>query len=215
MPRIRLALSCLAALATILLVAPSRPAAACGNEVERVVDVTNQSVRKGEALLAAGKHQKAVKEILGSFPEALRADRRHARQNLFDRGQRVLALAVVRSHGAVKLSAALPGKTAAEQAHNLAWAVGTLRLHAARGDGSVLLVSELAEALAQRPAERHEAHTLLKELADGDVMPTARGWATLAALEKARGDASAAERAVARCKEIAPEPGICVVVDNA
>ena len=210
--------TCLALSALTLLAALTgapRPAHACGNEVERVVDVTNQSMRKAEALLADGKHQRAARAVLAAFPAALRADRSHIRRNLFERGQRILALAVVRSRGAIELGPGMPGKTAAEQAENLAWAAGMLRLHAARGDGGVLLASELAEALALRPAERHEAHTLLKELADGDVMPTARGWAVLAALERARGDANAADRAVARCKEIAREPGQCVVVDNA
>lgn len=211
--RTPLALSALTLLAA--LTGAPRPADACGNEVERVVDVTNQSVRRAESLLAGGKHQRAAKEILATFPEALRADRRHARQNLFDRGQRVLALAVVRSDGAIKLGRDLPGKTEAEREINLAWAAGTLRLHAARGDGSVLLASELAEALARRPAERHEAHALLRELADGDVMPTVTGWVVLAKLEKARGDAGAAARAIARCKELAREPGVCPGLDNA
>lgn len=205
----------LLALAILALAAAPRPADACGNEVERVVDVTNQSIRRAEALLADGAHQAAVKEVLRTFPKALRVDQHERRQSLFERGQRVLALAVVRSGGGVKLSADLPGKTVAQREAGLAWAAALLRLHHARGLGGVTTTAELAESLALRPAERREAHALLKDLADGDIVPTARAWAVLASLEKDRGDADAAARALARCKEIAADPTQCEVVPNA
>lgn len=211
MPRPTRALPLVAALLTVL-VAPSPPAAACMNGVERVVDTTNQRVRNAESLLAAGKYQRAVKEALEIFPQALRGDHSDARQGLYERAQRIVALAVVRSQGAVKLGPGLAGKTDAERDINLAWAAGMLRLHIARGDGSVVLSEQLAEALAQRPAERHEAHAILKELASGDIMATARGWAVLATLEKSRGDADAAALAVRRCKEVSAEATVCEVV---
>lgn len=213
MPRSPRLLAPLALAVLSFLTAPG-PAAACMNGVERRVDPTTQRIREAEALLADGKYKAAVREVLEAFPTALRADYRDHRLSLFDRGQRVIALAVVRSEGAVKLDAALPGKTAAEREAGLAWATMILRLHRARGNGGVLLTSELAEALALRPSERPAARLLLKELADGDIMPTARGWAILGVLERDHGDADAAARAVARCKEISPDAKQCDLVSN-
>lgn len=203
------------ALAALAVLAAPGAATACMNGVERRVDPTTRSIRAAEELLADGKHKAAVREVLEAFPTALRADDRGHRTSLFDRGQRVIALAVVRSGGGLKLDADLPGKTAADREAGLAWATMILRLHRARGNGGVLLTSELAEALALRPSERPAAHAILKELADGDIMPTARGWAILGGLEQARGDGDAAARAVARCKEISPAPNQCELVDDA
>lgn len=201
------------ALALAVLSAPlASDALACMNEVERVVDTTNQAIRAAEDLLARGHHQSAARVVLNTFPKVLVADHQTRRQELFDRGQRIVALSLVRSGGSVRLGA-LPGKTEADQNTAIAWAAGTLRLHIARGNGSVLLTSELAEALSLRPAERHEAHTLLAELADADVVPTARAWAVLATLEKQRGDTNAAARAVARCKDIAADDSTCETAD--
>jgi hypothetical protein len=197
-----------------VLAAPSRPADACGNGVERVVDLTNKSIRQAETLLAEGKHQDAANMVLSTFPQALRLDHRDRKQNLFERGQRVLAVAVVRSQGALKLGKALPGKSAAERETSLAWAAGALRLHQAQSLGGLALTAELAEALALRPAEVTEAHGILKKLADDDLMPTPRAWAILGALEKARGDAEAADKSIQRCKEIAPDAKQCEVVTN-
>lgn len=205
----------LAALAVLaVLAAPSRPADACGNGVERVVDLTNQSIRQAETLLAEGQFQKAANEVLETFPQALRVDHRDRKQNLFERGQRVLAVAVVRSQGALKLGKTLPGKTAAERETSLAWATAVLRLHQAQGLGGLALTAELAEGLALRPAETSDAHALLKKLADDDLMPTPRAWAILGSLEKARGDAAAADKAIQRCKDIAPDAKQCEVVPN-
>lgn len=196
----------------VVLLTASRPAHACGNEVERVVrvDPTAQSVRKAERLLASGSYRAAAREVLATFPAALQAEHRDARPGLFERGQRVLALATVRSGGALPLGRALAGRTAAQREAGLAWAAAILRVHHARA-GGVLITSELAEALAQLPAERAEARTLLAELGDGDLLPTARSWALLAALERGFGDEVAAGRATRRCKEIAPSGDTCAI----
>jgi hypothetical protein len=208
MPRPPRPLALAALLLLTVLAAPTSPAEACGNEVARVIDPVNESIRTAERHLARDNHRAAAKAVLKVFPAALRADHRAGRPQLFARGQRIVALALVRSRGALTLPG-LPGKTDAEREAGLAWAAATLRLHAARRDSDVLLTSELAEALALRPAERDEARTLLKDLADGDVMPTARAWAVLAALERSRGDKDAAERAVVRCQEIAEDKATC------
>lgn len=187
---------------------PSRPADACHNTVARVVDPDVQSIRRAESLLVKGEHQAAAREVLATFPKALQTAHRERKQALLHRGQRVLALAVVRSGGAVRLGADLPGKTASHRAAALAWAAGLLRLHHAR-TGDIAVRAELAEALAAVPLDRPEAHAILTDLAAGDLLPTARAWALLAALEQERGDAAAAARATRRCREIAPDGDTC------
>lgn len=189
-----------------------RPADACGNTVERVVrvDPEAKSVRRAERLLADRAHRAVAKEVLATFPQALRAEHRDRRQGLFERSQRALALAVVRSDGALNLGAALPGRTAAQRQAGLAWAAAILRVHHAKG-GGVLVTSELAEALARLPAERAAARELLAELGDGDLLPTARAWALLARLEREFGDEAAAGRATRRCREIVPDGDTCGV----
>lgn len=163
------------------------------------------------AILGASRLVPADQPLgLAMFPAALRADHRHERRALFERGPRVLALAAVRSGGALPLGAALPGRTAAQRQAGLAWAAAILRVHHARDEG-VLRTSELAEALAMLPAERAEARALLAGLGDGDLLPTARAWGLLAALEREFGDEVAAGRATRRCREIAPAGDTCGV----
>lgn len=188
-------------LALAVLLVPARPADACHNVVERVVDPVNQSVRKAEALLADGAHAKAIRELVATFPALLQADHRDDRPAVFRRAQRVAALAVVRSDGAVKLGPRMSGKTAEHRAAALAWAAAILRLHHARS-GDLVVRAELAEALARRPAERPEARAILRELGELDLLPTARAWALLADLERDAGDPTAAARAARRCREI-------------
>lgn len=192
-------------LGLLVVAASPRPASACENEVERRVDVANASVRKAEQLLAEGRHQAVARAVLATFPEALRAEHRSERPALFQRAQRVLALAVVRSGGAVDLGRGMTGRTDRQRAVGLAWAAALLRLRHARAEADVIAASDLAEALARLPAERAEARALLAGLAETDVLPTARAWALLAALEREAGDAAAADRAARRCREIAGE----------
>lgn len=193
-----------------LLIPPASPASACGNEVERVVDLTNQAIRAADDLLARGHWRSAAKVVANTFPRVLQAEHSTRRQELFHRGQQIVALAIVRSGGDLRLPG-LPGKTEADRDLAIAWAAGILRLHVARGhDRNVVLRSELAEALALRPAERHEARDILKQLAETDIIPTARAWLVLANLETQRGDSEAAARAILRCREISADDRDCV-----
>lgn len=199
------AILCLCALA---LAGAPRPASACENIVVREIDPVVKSIRRAEALLARGDLKAAAREVLATFPDALRTGPHERKQALLRRGQRIVALALVRSGGAVRLGHDLPGKTAEQRAAGLAWAAGLLRLHYAR-TGDVAVRAELAEALAAVPTERAEALAILRELGDGDLLPTARAWALLAALERDRGDATAAARADRRCREIDPAGDDC------
>lgn len=206
MSRLALALS----LIVSVLIAPE-VAEACGNSVERVVDTRNEMVRDAEGLLARGKYKAAVEVIRDSFRDHVLQLDRH--EHLQVRAQRVLAVAVVRSKGEVALGKGLGGKTDAQRRAAIAWATLMLRLQQAEG-ASPALTAELAEALALQGSSRGEAHRLLKELGDGDLMPGAEGWALLGQLSKERGDAEGSKRAVDRCAQIA-SPGVqCEVAET-
>lgn len=196
-------------LLALVLVAAQVPAdaRACANSVmHRTEEVVDLDVASHE--LDAGRHQAAVDAVLEVFP---RAHRKTADGELMARGQRMLAVAVVRSGGAVRLDARLRGRTARQQSAAVEWATGTLRaFHAARGDDGTITV-ELAEALALGPATRGEALALLRGLGRDDLLPSARAWGLLAALERVGGDGEAAARAQGRCAAIAGDGAACVV----
>lgn len=201
------------ALACAVLGAPA-VAGACGNSVHRVVDRTNEEVRKAELLLAKGDHGKAIKTIRDQFGDrAIALHDGSAGQWLHHRAQRVMALAVVRSKGAISIGKELGGKTDAQRRDAIAWAVLTLRLHLGNDSDPVKTV-DLAQALALQATGRAEAHRLLRQVADGDLMPSAEGWALLAELGKERGDVEGSKQAVERCKQIASDKVKCDVTEN-
>jgi hypothetical protein len=212
MPRLALALSI--ALAGLVVSLP-RPADACGNTVQRVVDRTQEYVQRAELLLAKGQHKKAISTIREAFGDrAIAAQYDRFNPHLHRRAQRILALAVVRSGGAVNIGKNLGGAAQARKDAAIAWAVLTLRLQL--GDQpSPGQTAELAEALSRQASGRAEAYTLLKGLADGDLMPGAEGWALLAELSRERGDIEGSKRAVERCEQIGAPSVQCDRVDQA
>jgi tetratricopeptide (TPR) repeat protein len=198
----------LAALVVCLLPAP--PAAACINGVERVTLDDNEQIHEAEESLEQGDFPQAVAAVLEAFPRALRATPAADADRLLERGQRVLALAVIRSDAAVRLGARMRGKTERQRARARAWAVDTLRrLHALRPD-SVAIAAELAEALA--PGAPDEALALLRPLAGSDLLPSAHAWAVLGRLEQRQGRLAEATRAGERCRAITGPRPLCRVV---
>lgn len=206
MSRVALALSL--ALCTAALTTPGR-ADACGNSVRKVVDRTQESVQKAELFVAKRQYKKAVdalREVYGDELLVLSVRGTPYFGVLRDRAQRILALAVARSGGGIPIGMDLGGPTRSRKDAAVAWAVHTLRLHAA-GDPLPARKAELAEALALQASGRPEAYTLLKELEDGDLMPGAEAWALFAELSKERGDLEGMKRAVQRCRQIRA-PGV-------
>lgn len=208
MSRIALAL----ALACSALALPDI-ADACGNSIRPVVDRTNEIVRKAELLLAQGQHGKAAMTLKQEFGADLLTTAPASRRLLHERAQRVLALALVRSGGDFEYVKDFGGKTESHRRQALAWSALMLRLQRTE-QSEPTLSAELAEALALQPSGRPEAFALLQELAEGDLMPSARGWSLLAGLRRERGDAEGSEAAVERCKQIATDEATCELVEN-
>ncbi|MFZ6178379.1 hypothetical protein [Nannocystis pusilla] len=212
MSRLALALSLAV---TAAVVGPPDRADACGNTVRRLVDSGQEYVQKAELLLAKGQHRKAVSTIREAFGDkALAADMKGPGAHLHGRAQRILALAVARSGGDITIGMDLGGAPQSRKDAAIAWAVLALRLQA--GDQpSPAQTAELAEALARQTSGRAEAHDLLKGLGDGDLMPTAHGWALLAELSKERGDVETSKRAVERCVKMHARGVKCDVTEQA
>lgn len=209
----RVALAVSLAVCTAALTLPGR-ADACGNTIRKVVDRTQEYVQKAELLVAKRQYKRAVSTLREAYGDKLlTAWGSGSNRGLHERAQRILALAVARSGGDLAIGMNLGGAAQSRKDAAIAWAVLTLRLHA--GDNPVPLRSaELAEALALQASGRQEAYTLLKELADGDLMPGAEGWALLAELSKQRGDLEGSKQAADRCRQIRA-PGVkCDVVDK-
>lgn len=211
MSRLALALSLAVTGAVVSL---PNVADACGNSVRRVVDRTQEYVQKAEQLLAKGNYKKAVSTVREAFGDKAIAAYHDGSTHLHGRAQRILALAVARSGGAVVIGMDLGGGAQSRKDAAIAWAVLTLRLQA--GEQPLPSQSaELAEALAQQASGRAEAYGLLKGLSDGDLMPSAHGWALLAELSKQRGDVEGSKQAAERCRKIAAPGVTCDVAEQA
>jgi predicted Zn-dependent protease len=180
----------------------ARPARACINGVVEKTDNRVPLVTAAERDLARGAPRAALKRLEG--------------------GPHVAC-----SHpGIPKACALVDGKRwdpALRRRWALATAVATLRIDpdaAERVAQHLLYLQELyvespyiqarlAEALAHVTGSEPRALALLADLEQRDVMPDAGGYALLARLRRARGDAPGSERALARCRKIAGKPDAC------
>lgn len=184
--------------------APS--AQACGNSVLREVDPRMRMVARAERALEDGEHTKAAVGALQAFPDI------HQTKGgtwLATRAARVLALAAVRTGGSLTVGKDFRGTTPEERSANLAWATSTMReLNKARPNDPAVQ-TDLAETLAATKASEGEAKAMLEALATKDLVATAQGYAALARLRAAARDAAGRDAALAKCKGMASDPGVC------
>jgi hypothetical protein len=200
--------------ATVAAMFAPQDAEACGRfEAFRKPQVNEklEDVRRSEHLLAQGKFDKAAKLARKAFPKLTELPHTAADKALFDRAQRVAALASVRSGGAVNLGRGMKASDDYSKAVNVQWAHHVLMFHAARATDNMVVRSEYAEALSVVPGLEAYAYDVLRELAEDDLMPTARGFALLAQLQASRGDDVGRDASLQRCKEIGAEDPICNV----
>jgi hypothetical protein len=195
------ALSCAAAIGLAAAVA-----GACGNDIRSYEDPHVAIVINAQIVLGTGHYNVAVRAVRIAFSDVEEAS---ATGDLVARkGLRIVALACARSLGAVLPSGAA-ATTPAERAQSLEWAVRTLRHLAAVRKDQPWPLTDLAEALARIPASRAEAKAILEGLAQREVVSSAEGYATLAALRAEQGDTKGREEALARCKPMTLTPNLC------
>lgn len=160
-------------------------------KLAKQVDTTQRDVLAAEKALTQGKHEQAATLArravpnLGQLPPADAAA-------LATRAQRTLAMATVRSGGAVEV-------VDGERPANLAWAQLVLTYQSALARDNVVIQLQLAEALAADEYQRGRARTMLRDLSARDVMPNAQGYAMLAQLE---GDPTLRDAALGRCRDL-------------
>ena len=201
-------------------VSASSDANACGGawipEIEvdyRVagMDHAEKALEQGQYVAAAGSVLRMIPHIVTSKP---------GRDPIMGRALRVLAVATVRSDGALaKIDKELPyemvgswtGKKDGERGVNLEWSVQALRSMNAHKQNDPALQTELGEALSRVPHYQDEAATLLGELAAKDLIASPEGYAALARLRSKAGDKTGSQAALQRCTAMAKSDSLCQV----
>ena len=192
----------------LALAAAPESASACGTAVKRVVDDNSMRVSRSEQLLGDGKYAMAAVSVVQAFP-ALKIVK-VGDSPLSDRALRIMALANVRTEGAVNVGG-FQAANPAQKAANLEWAVATLRSLNAKRINNPTYQTDLGEALSKLPKHQDEARKLLGDLADKDLLTSAEGYAALARLRAASGDSAGRDAAVKRCEGMAKEAKVCQI----
>ncbi|MCA9668305.1 MAG: hypothetical protein KC503_22085 [Myxococcales bacterium] len=193
----------LVASALLVAAAPS-PVAACGNAIEERVDYTVEYLVRSESYLRRRRHRLAVRWALRAYPGLRRVQGISRRTpSKVRRGLTVVALAALRSAGALDLGAGHRGKSALDRQRNVKWAIHSLKNLANLYPRNVRLRGHLGEALAASPKSHARARKILEKLAKRDLIVSAEGYAALARLRSAAGDSSGARAAITRCQRMA------------
>jgi hypothetical protein len=182
-------------------------ASACGNAVNEVVDTGAINIAAAEKALSEGRHAAAVVGVSKAFPSIKQTA--VGQKPLSDRGLRILALAAVRTEGALNVVNVMKGTTAEEKAENLQFAIDTLRKLNARRTNNPSFQTDLGEALSKVPRFKAEAFKILDELAKKDLIASPEGYASLAKLRENLGDKDGAVAAVKRCSGMTKNPKMC------
>jgi hypothetical protein len=126
------------------------------------------------------------------------------------RAARILALALVRSNGALTNVAGFSVEN--ERSLNLEWSVAILRLVSGARPNEPVAQADLGEALAALSKYDAEATTVLADLADRDLLGSAHAYAALARLRAAHGESNASRAAALRCEKMTASPGVVCTV---
>jgi hypothetical protein len=193
--------------AAVLTIPSPRSSEACGNPIVFATDATVRALKQADEMLNDGKPseaaalaQKTIKNLAEGYP--LPSDKSKSAL-LVNRGLRILALASVRLDGEFGPFS----KDKAERASNVKWSTRVLKILHEIKAGDAGSKTDYAEALAKTNAS--EAKMLLEDLAQRDLMTTPYGYAALAALRAAAGDAKGRDEAIARCTTMAAKKTIC------
>ena len=194
--------------APVALAAAPRSADACGTAVYREIDNSSQLVAAAEQALSEGKLAKAAQKAVQAYP-ALKIVKPGATP-LSDRALRIMALAATRADGGLTIGT-MHGTSVAEREANLEWSVETLKKLNEKRANNPSIQTDMAEAMAKVPKYRDEALKILTQLSDKDLLTSAEGYAALARLKAASGDAPGKELAVKRCETMSKTPSNCAV----
>jgi hypothetical protein len=197
----------------------AQDARACGGEwyPEVMIDPRIHGVAQAEKTLANGNRLAAAASVIRMMPHIKSLKSKPG--SLVARAERVLALALSRSQGALPVGAEVPdevlgswrGAGEGESAANLAWSVSVLKRQSEGKRDDVALKTDLAEAMARIPEQRAEARGILEDLAKRDLIASPEGYAALASLRSQSGDADGQKLALKRCEAMAKSQDACVL----
>lgn len=194
-------------------------ARACGGEwfPEVAVDPRIHGVAQAEKSLANGNRLAAAASVIRMMPHIKSLKSKPG--SLVARAERVLAVALSRSQGALPFTSEVPrdvlgawrGARVGETAANLAWSVGVLKRQSESQSDDVALKTDLAEAMARVPEGRAQARSILEDLAKRDLIASPEGYAALAQLRSQSGDADGQKLALKRCEAMAKSQEACAL----
>jgi hypothetical protein len=197
----------------------AQDARACGGEwyPELAIDPRIHGVAQAEKALANGNRLAAAASVIRMMPHIKSLKSKPG--SLVARAERVLALALSRSQGALAVAAEVPadvlrswrGATERDSSANMAWSVAVLKHQSESKSDDVALKTDLAEAMARTPEHRAQARTMLEELAKRDLIASPEGYAALAALRSQSGDTDGQRLALKRCEAMAKSQDACVL----
>jgi hypothetical protein len=197
----------------------TQDASACGGEwyPEVSVDHRVHGVARAETALANGNRLAAAASVIRMMPHIKTLKSKPG--SLVGRAERVLAVALSRSQGALAVESEVPaevlgawrGVKEGESAANLAWSVDVLERQSSAKADDVSLKTDLAEAMARVPERRAEARTILEDLAKRDLIASPEGYAALASLRSQSGDRDGQKLALKRCEAMAKSQDACVL----
>lgn len=197
----------------------SQDARACGGEwyPEVMIDPRIHGVAQAEKNLAAGNRLAAAASVIRMIPHIKTLKSKPG--SLVGRAERVLAVALSRSQGALPVAAEVPldvlgswqGSKEGDAAANMAWSVQVLERQAQAKADDVSLKTDLAEAMARLPEHREAARAILEDLAKRDLIASPEGYAALASLRSQSGDTDGQKLALKRCEAMAKSQDACVL----
>jgi hypothetical protein len=190
-------------------------ARACGGEWYPIMEVDHRihGVAQAEKDLNRGRLAEAGASVVRMIPHIKSLD--GTKHPLIARAERVLALSLARTDGAMPNELAIPhevqgtwlGKSADDRAKNLDWAVSVLERQATKKKDDPASLTDLGEAMARVEADRPRAREILEKLAARDLVATPEGYRALAELRRQAGDQQGEHVALERCRALAGKSG--------
>jgi hypothetical protein len=197
----------------------TQDARACGGEwyPEVMIDPRIHGVAQAEKALANGNRLAAAASVIRMMPHIKTLKAKPG--SLVARAERVLAVALSRSQGALPVGNEVPsevlgswqGAKTTDSAANMAWSVQVLKRQSDSKGDDVSLKTDLAEAMAQIPEQRADARSILEDLAKRDLIASPEGYAALASLRSQSGDTDGQKLALKRCEAMAKSQDACVL----
>lgn len=202
---------------SLIGVTTSASSLACGGDwyPEVQIDPRIHGVAEAEKSLNHGDYVAAAGSVIRMMPHLKTLQ--DSKDPLVIRAERVLAVALERSNGSLRLEQEVPreilghwqGKTRVDQDKNMSWSVAALRRELSSKKDDPGLVTDLGEALSKVDGGSGEAKILLESLAQRDLIATPEGYKALALLRSESGDHAGQELALKRCESMASAAKVC------